>query len=421
MSKMSKEIDKIAEKLCVLVQAFRNNGPAKDFEWWNENSPKSMFYPRYGYEEMQLLYESVVQDILRMNPEMLSEFEVDRRLRFDFLVPQTIKVAEAEHLNSKGLFYKAKEHLNGLVKFQAWQNVDIAIANLWHRGELVHLGEVIFMNITKDETDLWKERGHVSDRISDVHVVARVKAPGDRQKALSYSIACVNQTLDIMRAFCFPFGRHSGTWLVGLLGDIIDSKHTPIRIDNRDFVTLIGSGIAQIELEKHILSKLGKSQWELIVKLILKKESSRSNMENKLLVGTHWLSESTKLDTNNSKFAKIAFALETLLGGEPKDEDLKVRGITAMLAERSSFISGKDLNDRQAIDRDIRKYYRMRSEVVHGGEREVSLDDIENFGQLVRRISIDLLEKLNEMGDELTDIEKLEKWVKLQRYTLPER
>ena len=381
----------------------------------------NLFMPYFGYQDGQPLFEEVVEGVLELNPEMLSDYEVKIRLVYDFLQAQTIDVTEKEHLNGGSLVNEAKNHIHKLVAFQAWQNVDIAIANLWHRSEPIHLGEVMFMNLTEDEADLWKKRGHVSDRISDVHVVARVKAPGDRQKAISYSIACVNQALDIMRSFCFPFGRHSGTWLVGLLGDIIDSKHTPIRIGNRDFVTLIGSGIAQIELEKHILSKLGKSQWELIDKLILKKGSSRSNIENKLLDGIHWLSESTKLDTNNSKFAKIAFALETLLGGEPKDEDLKVRGITAMLAERSSFISGKDLNDRQVIDRDIRKYYRIRSEVVHGGGKEVSFDDIENFGQLVRRISIDLLEKLDEMGDELTDIEKLEKWVKLRRYTLPER
>jgi len=415
---MSQEVDKLAEKLCELVQIFRGDGPARDFKWWNENSPKSMFNPRYGYQELQPLYESVVQGVLTLNSEMLSEFEVDSKLRFDFLVPQTIVEAVADHLSRENLFNKAKEHLKGLIEFQAWQDVDITIANLLLEGDPEIIGKVTFMSVTEEELEQWKKRGPVSERISDVRVVARVKAPGDRQKALFYAISCVNQTLDVLRAFCFPFGRHGDTWLVGLLGDIIDSKHTPTRIDNRDFVTLIGSGIAQIELRKNILSKLEKLQWELIDKLILKAEHSRSKMENKLLDGIHWLAESTKLDTSNSKFAKISFALETMIGGEPSDEDLKVRGITAMLAERAAFIAGKDLEDRKTIDKDIRRYYGTRSNIVHGGEGEVSLDDIDNFGGLVRRIALALLPKLDELGDKISDVEKLESWVKVQRYTL---
>ncbi len=142
-------------------------------------------------------------------------------------------------------------------------------------------------------------------------------------------------------------------------------------------------------------------------------------METKLLDGIHWLSESTQPDTNNSKFAKISFSLETLIAGEPEDEDLKVRGVTAMLAERAAFIAGRDLSDRLAIDKDIRKYYGMRSKIVHGSEGDASLDDIEKFGQLVRRLALALLEKLDKLRDEISSIEKLEKWVKVQKYTLP--
>ena len=144
-------------------------------------------------------------------------------------------------------------------------------------------------------------------------------------------------------------------------------------------------------------------------------------MENKLLNSIHWLAESTKPDTNNSKFAKISFALETLIGGEPKDdEELKARGITAMLAERAAFIAGRDLNDRLAIDRDIRTYYGKRSNIFHGGEGDVSLDEIDRFGELVRRLALALLEKLDELKDVISDVESLGRWVREQKYTLPD-
>ena len=143
-------------------------------------------------------------------------------------------------------------------------------------------------------------------------------------------------------------------------------------------------------------------------------------MENKLLGSIHWLGESTKPDTKKSRFAKISFALETLIGGEPNDEELKVRGITAMLAERAAFLVGRDPDDRIDVDKAIRKYYRIRSDMFHGGEGDISLDDIDGFGQLVRRIAIALLEKLNDFGDEIGNVEKLEGWVRKKKYGMLE-
>ena len=277
-----------------------------------------------------------------------------------------------------------------------------------------------FIGVTKEEREHWENQNMWSKLYPDFGVLAQVRAPGDQQKALSYAVGHVNLALDVLRAFCFPFGRHSDTWRVGMVGNIIPWASTPARINNRYFITLLGPGIAGNELRKHILSKLEQPQWELVNKLILKPQNSLSNMESKLLDGIHWLSESTKPDTNNSKFAKISFALETLIGSEPQDENLKVRGITAMLAERTAFIAGRELDDRLAIDKDIRKYYGMRSNIVHGGQTKVSLDDIDKFGQLVRRLALSLLEKLDALGDEISDVENLEKWVKAQRYTLPD-
>ena len=143
-------------------------------------------------------------------------------------------------------------------------------------------------------------------------------------------------------------------------------------------------------------------------------------MESKLLNSIHWLSESTKRDTDSSKFIKICVALETLLGGETEDQELKARGITAMLAERAAFIGGTSLNDSLAIDKDIRGYYSKRSGIIHDGKGDISLDDINEFGRLVRRLALALLGKLDELGDEIGDVKKLGKWVRVQKYTLPE-
>jgi hypothetical protein len=412
------EIDKLAKKLAKLVEIFRRGGKANDFQWWNSNSPRSIFNSLYGYQDGQPLFEEVVQGVLSLNPEMLSEHEIETKIMFDFLQKQTISWTEAEHLYNESLINEAKLHLHKLIEFEAWQDVDIPIANLWLEGEPVKLGNVTFVTITEQELKQWiSQKVLWSEKAPDVHVLSKVRAPGDRQKALPYARTRVNLILDVFRAFCFPFGHHSDTWLVGIVGEIISTASTPMRIDNRNFVTQLGPGLTLVELRKHILSKLAQPQWELIDKLTLK--TNYSNMESKLLDGIHWLSESTKPDTNNSKFAKISFALETLIGGEPKAEELKVRGITAMLAERAAFIMGENLNDRLAIDKDVRDYYKKRGGIVHGSKGEVTLDDIDGFGQLVRRIAIALLEKPDELGAEISDVDKLQAWVNKKKYTFP--
>jgi len=352
---------------------------------------------------------------------MLSEHEIGRGIMYDFLMGQTTSWSETEHLFNAELLTKAKQLLKELIEFEAWLPVNIPIANLWLEGEPTQIGNVTFVTITEQELKQWvSKRVLWSEKAPEVHVLARVNAPGDQQQALTYARTQVNLIIDVFRAFCFPFGHHSDTWLVGIVGEIISYASTPMRIDRngmKDFVTQIGPGLIEVELRRDILSRLSQQQWKLINKLIMK--TNYSKMENKLLDGIHWLAESTKPDTNNSKFAKISFALETLLGGEPKDEELKVRGITAMLAERAAFILGEDLDNRLEIDKDIRKYYKIRGGIVHGGGENVSLDDIDEFGQLVRHIAIALLEKPDELGTEISDVDKLQAWVNKQKYTFP--
>lgn len=250
------DIDRLAKNLAKLVGIFRQGGKASDFKWWGSEHPNSIFNPNDGYQEGQPLFDAVVQGILRLNPEMLSNYEIERKLVYDFLQMQTIKHREAQHAHSQSLVDEAKNHLIKLIEFEAWQDVDIPIANLWLEGERAEIGKVTFMQGTKEELERWKKPPYWSEQAPEARVLARVRAPGDQQKALWYAETQVDLVCDILRAFCFPFGRHSSTWKIGVVGDIIASTSTPMRINNRNFVTRLGSPSAQIELRKHILSKL---------------------------------------------------------------------------------------------------------------------------------------------------------------------
>jgi len=412
-------INGLAEKLVELVEMFRKKGPASGLNWGGE-TPRTIFDSHPDYQSGRAVFDRVVQGVLELNPVMLSKSEVEHKLLYGFLAPQA---SSPTQLGEQELMNKAGGYLKELVEFEALQPIDYPIMNLWLEGEPVKLGHVTFMAATEEDVKQWqKDYMTRLQGVADMHVFARVNAPGDLEKAVSYAITQVNSTLDLLRMLCFPFHHFTDACRIGVIGDTGFTPYATIRINQRQFVIHFESpfdisGYATSELRKHILSKLKQPQLALINKLILKTEDSRINMKNKLLDGIHWLAESTKPDSYRARFAKISFALETLIGGEPEDEELKVRGITAMLAERAAFIAGKDLDDRSSIDEDVRKYYRLRSEIVHGSKRDIALDDINGFGVLIRRIILGLLKRLDELGDNLSTVENLERWVKTQRYT----
>ena len=417
-------IDGLAQKLVELVGMFRKSGPASNYQWWGKETPRTVYTAYSDYQSGHELFNSVVEGVLKLNPDMLSRHEVEWKLTYIFLKEQA---SYPDKLNGQELTNKAKGLIIELAKFEALQPIDYPIMNLWLKGEPVKLGHVTFMAATEQDVKQW-QKGFMPQLqgIADMHVFARVNAPGVLVKAAAYAITQVNSALDLLRMLSFPFYPSTDACRIGVIGETGFTTFDLIRINQERFAAqLRGNGafaVWQPELRKNILSKLEQHQWELINKLILKPEDSRSDMENKLLDGIHWLGEATKPDTNRARFVKVGVALEALIGGEPKkDEMLQVRGITAMLAERAAFIAGRDLKERKKIDKDIREYYGMRSGIVHGHKKDITLTKIDEFGILVRRLALSLLEKLDELRDKMSTVEELESWVKTQRYSLPQQ
>ncbi len=402
----------LARKLADLVGIFRRGGPADDFRWWDGQSPQSMFNPRHGYQDGKALFEEIVQGVLALNPQMLSQTEVDSRIKWQFLQRQTGNLTLQNHLHNQDLVDKASTFLKELLEFEAWHDVDIPIANLLLEDGPVEIGRASLFALTREEIEDWKKRVYPlwSSTAPNCQTVARVHAPGDQSKATLYARTQVELALNVLRAFCFPFGSGIGVWQVGIVGEIVSYNSTPMRIDGQHYPTQV-KPVAQIELGKDILEKLPQNNWVAINELVLK--PSPNDMENKLLTSIHWLGESTKPETNNSKFTKISVAFEALLGGEPKDKHLSVRGITAMLAERVAFLLGDDLASRMVLDKVVRKYYDVRSDIVHEGHGKASDNDIDGFGRLVRGLILAMLGKT----DTISNIENLEKWVRQQKYS----
>jgi len=411
-------VDRLAQELVELVEMFRKGGPASDLKWWGGETPHTIFDSYPAYNSGRKIFDAAVRDLLKLNPDMLSKLDVEWRLTYEFLERCAV---HPEQLGGKELMNKARNYLNELVEFENWQEIGFPIMNLLLEGKPVKLGYVTFTAKKQDINQWRRDYAARLQGIADIHVIARVNAPGDLEKAASHARTQLSSALNVLRMLQFRFSPFTDSSRVAVVGEIPFSGSTPVRMNQKQIITQFrGSGFyQQPELRKLVSKELKRRQWRLINKLLLKPEGSRNHMENKLLDGIHWLGEAAKPDTNRARFVKISIALETLAGGEPKDEELKVRGITAMLAERAAFIVGKDLADRQQIDKDTRTHYRTRSEIVHGDRRDVPLSDVDNFAELARRVALALLEKLDKLGDELSTVGKLETWVRNQRYTLP--
>ncbi len=361
-------INRLSQQLVELVNIFKTGGPANNFHWWNSNSPQSIFTTYEGYKEGLEIFRALVQSLLKLNPDMLSERELERNLQYEFLAKQ---VVSREHPNQEELSQKAREHLYELLE-PKYQDVDIPIANLQLDGPPFKLGHVTLMSITDQyRQSPWEKSIFVPDIVRrNIHMFARVHAPGVRQKAYSYAISQARLVMGVLRAFCFPFNpQEADSWQVGIVGDTAFAESIPMILNKKLEVAPQGpSPIINLELRTRLLSKLESHQWKEISQLLQKSEHSRRPMENKLLDGIHWLAEATMPDIYQTRFSKIAFALEALIGGESKN--LKTEGITAMLAERAAFIAGQDLGDRLDIHENIGKYYGMRSDIVHARKRK---------------------------------------------------
>lgn len=213
--KKQERIKELAVKLSQLVEIFRENKPARESEFWIVVTPVTMFKSQYGYQDSQPLYDEIVQGILKLNSEMLSEYEVNDKIIYEIIIRQLHWDTEPEYLYGQELVNRATEFISELAEFEKWQDIDMAIANLWPDKEQVKIGGVTFLSITKDEIEQWKKRGHYSESIDDVKVIARVNSPGDMQKALSYARNKVDLVLNFLRAFCFPFGEKSDMCRLG--------------------------------------------------------------------------------------------------------------------------------------------------------------------------------------------------------------
>ncbi len=116
--------------------------------------------------------------------------------------------------------------------------------------------------------------------------------------------------------------------------------------------------------------------------ILCKKESSRSDIEKRLLNAIRWIGAGIHEDLFCDKFLNYAIALECLL---LKKSDSKSK--TESLAERCAFLlDNDDPYHRYTIYKNVQLLYGIRSDIVHEGRTNIDEESVKLFEEIAMSV-----------------------------------
>ena len=100
-------------------------------------------------------------------------------------------------------------------------------------------------------------------------------------------------------------------------------------------------------------------------------KNNKSDMEKRIFNAAIWIGKAIKDVDRKRSFFQLVLALENLFQLDPKEH---VRaGITQQLSEYIGFILGNNTDHRREKYQQVKKLYRLRSDIVHGRVAKVDL------------------------------------------------
>ncbi len=248
---------------------------------------------------------------------------------------------------------------------------------------------------------------------NSIHAVALAAAIGADGIILSNARDEVNKALNILRAFAFPIARNRRWQELSIDGDY--RKLTSIAVlEYQDYQSLQPSSNKMLSV--HSLISTGWYHPFDVAQLLplmdsqgyselLRIMQTGSTFGKRLVKAADWLGEATKPDTLESKFLKVAFALDAMVGDEATN--IPDRGKGARIAERSAFILSNRYSARKIIFDKMRDIIGKRDKIAHGSKQEITEADIDEAGKYTKALLAELLLRCPRFDT----IQALAKWV----------
>ncbi len=341
------------------------------------------------------LMDKITATILKQN-NLISNGLIHSRVIYDLLAKAIWFPNDYQDFPSA-----AKLEVKKLIEYNSSRPINIPLVYLKTKNSSAKFGLIEICNIDEDDLkdEWWKKITNSGGTQESVQAYARVEVTGDHQNSLIEGRRIVEDMLIFLRAISFPITTKT-MHQFGLLNEFPSLLLLPFKLgkpkENHkleysvQYSTWLGPATFPYELERDFLSKTDQKNIERINKLIEDDYfDPSSDLKRKLFLGLHWLGEATKPDTVESRFLKLFFSVESLIGGSIEN----LRNTREVLARRcSNIIGGKQKN---RIYTKIIEYYIIRSKIVHGDKKIISEDDFSDFGAIVREVAFALLNKVD--------------------------
>jgi hypothetical protein len=259
------------------------------------------------------------------------------------------------------------------------------------------------------------EEGQKIPALQKIQTIALTEATGvDDNMILENAENKVNRALNILRAFRYPFVANSALKQLGIMSVCYPMQKLYTieanQSDEEDLSQGVSSGWSVSDIVNIVISDpIAKVHFTNIGLYTVGSwlVSASSDLERSLLQAAELLGEATKPDTLESKFLKIALAIDAMVGDEPT-ELIPDKGLRARVAERAAFILADKYEDRRIVFDEIGKFFQKRGKLAHGALAPLSQEEIERFGIYARTILTSLLKLLQHQP--FKDINDLAEW-----------
>ncbi len=160
---------------------------------------------------------------------------------------------------------------------------------------------------------------------------------------------------------------------VPVIEAIIESDDYPIISELSNIPLPISKYLSELEFNPNKEFSTIKSQIEDCVAIsdVIITDPSRGVGRIRSAIG--WYISSQTTDDSTMSFLQICMGLESIFGDDGDSDG----GLTKMLANRCSYLIGRNLNERDFIRLRFREIYRVRSIIVHGVRSDLSYDEID--------------------------------------------
>lgn len=294
-------------------------------------------------------------------------------------------------------------------------NFSIGTVRFFHFGKQemqkweTRLDDILEKNPTVDEQQKQEVMNHyrqsILPKFKDRVCAKTVVDAAEPEKAQKKATREISEVLNVLRMYKDLLSP-KGVVKIGFVGEIHREVKPTLRYcDGKGLMpklerigTLFPFRVSQAEITK--MQELGLRKLDEIYS---KRREKRNEFEKRLTDAIFWFGEGVTDDKSTMKFIKSCFALESLLLRDPNEP------VQNNISERLAFIIGTDLDGRRFVKKEMKKLYRLRSDIVHGRQDEVTEGELNLLERFTRSCLISFCNEAPFMN--FTNDSQLFEWV----------